>query len=217
MKNILTSDRIIQQKLLDAIRKKVYESNGFPRIDKKFDKMLDEVYAVINEGLLNSETFNSLVNGKLRADFGLDDEKVSILPTIFIDLVEAFYQIQMLGDGDNVYRVEFTIKQREESDPFVQSAMNRANYISQRSGELIEWLKWLLFSGTNGVIESFVVRYEVDKGRSRLAFMRKANGQSFSVDPDFAGTADSNMITKVLAQQKDKILAVFRKHLNVSN
>lgn len=217
MKNILTSDRVIQQKLLDAIRKKVYESNGFPRIDKKFDKMLDEVYAVINEGLLNSQTFDSLVNGKLRADFGLDDEKVSILPTIFIDLVEAFYQIQMLGDGDNVYRVEFTIKQREESDPYVQSAFNRAHYISQRSGELIEWLKWLLFSGTNGVVESFVVRYEVDKGRSRLAFMRKANGQSFSVDPEFAGTANSNMITKVLAQQKDKILAVFRKHLNVSN
>lgn len=217
MKNILTSDNDIQQKLVEAIRKKVYESNGFPRIDKKFDKMLDEVYAVINEGLLNSETFNSLVNGKLRADFGLDDDKISILPTVFIDLVEAFYQIQMLGEGNDIYRVEFTIKQREESDPYVQSAMNRAHYVSQRSGELVEWLKWLLFSGTNGVVESFVVRYEIDKGRSRLAFMRKANGQNFSVDPEFAGTADSNMITKVLAQQKDKILAVFRKHLDVSN
>lgn len=123
----------------------------------------------------------------------------------------------MLGDGDEVFRVEFTIKQREESDPLVQRAMNLAHYISERSGELVEWLKWLLFSGTSGVVESFVVRYEVDKGRSRLAFMRKANGQNFSVDPEFAGTADSNMITKVLAQQKDKILAVFRKHLNVSN
>ncbi len=217
MKHILTTNARIQQKLAEAIRKKVYENNGFPRINQKFDKMLDEVYIVINEGLLNSETFNSLMNGKLRADFGLDDEKVSILPTLFIDLVEAFYQIQMLGEGNDVYRVEFTIKQREESDPFVQSAFNRAHYISQRSGELIEWLRWLLFSGSGSVVESFVVRYEVDKGRSRLAFMRKAYGQSFSVDPEFAGTADSNMVTKVLAQQKDRILAVFRKHLNVSN
>ncbi len=217
MGNILTSNSKIQQKLAEAIRKKVYESNGFSRVNKKFDTMLDEVYAVINEGLLNNDTFNSLVNGKLRADFGLDDEKVSILPTLFIDLIEAFYQIQMLGEGDDIYRVEFVIKQREESDPFVQSAFNRAHYVSQRSGELVEWLKWLLFSGTSGVVESFVVRYEVDKGRSKLAFMRKANGQSFSVDPEFAGTENSNMVTKVLAQQKDRILAVFRKHLNVSN
>lgn len=83
MKNILTSDNAIQQKLLDAIRKKVYESNGFPRINNKFDKMLDEVYVVINDAILNSETVESLRNGKLRADFGLDNDKVYILPTLF--------------------------------------------------------------------------------------------------------------------------------------
>lgn len=95
-----------------------------------------------------------------------------------------------------------------------------ASYISAKSGERIEWAKWLLTRGTSKIIENYRITYNpeiVEKGQSRSgqAIMVKAaksgkkskdNGEGviegggwyWSVPSEFAGTTTDNFLTKAI-------------------
>ena len=211
---IITPTHLIQKRIVEAIRKKAQEKEP-KQITRAASELFVKIYEILNESILSSNEVISLINGKLRADFGLDEEKVSFLPTIMIDLIELYYDnIFENLDKNTAFAVQFTVRAREESDPYVQSAILRAQYVSPRSNELIDWLRWLLFSGSDIINESYKVYHKDGRGRSGMAIMVKGDGFAFKVDGEFSGTAKSNFVSRSIESAKDRIAQEIRSFVN---
>lgn len=210
----ITPDIIIQKRIVDALRAKVAK-DGYPKkIDKKAEKIHDKITELIRGAVLTSNEFNSLIGGKLRADFGLDDKKVSELPSILVDLFDVHYQDIEISDPDDIFAIQFNIGARKEGDIYLENALSRASYISDRSQELIDWLRWLMFAGGNIINESYKVRLADNMGRSGLAIMIKGTDFAFKVDGEFSGTEQSNFITRAIDTVKDQIITILRNSVN---
>ena len=215
---IVTRPETIEKRITEALRKQVAQ-NGYPKkIDKASSVVYDKIADLIKTAILNSPEMDSLMGGQLRLDFGLDDDKVSILPTLLIDLFEVYYEDMDAVGVKDIFGIRFIVKAREEGDPYVVSAFNRANYTSEKSGVVIQWLKWLLFSGSETINESYKVMGIPGKGRSSFGIMitSKKDNFSFSVDPEFSGVDGANFITRAIDTVKDDIITILRNAVNGS-
>ena len=72
-----------------------------------------------------------------------------------------------------------------------------------KSGSQLHWLKWLLQEGNRVIITGYHYEPKAGLGRSKGGFMSK--GSMWRIPPQFAGTADSNFITKALANKEKDI------------
>jgi hypothetical protein len=71
---------------------------------------------------------------------------------------------------------------------------------------------WLLLQGTRVVVSDYSVEeVESEDSRSGDAIMKK--GGFFRVDPEFAGTAFDNWITRVIISQAGEILQTVGKNI----
>ncbi len=83
-----------------------------------------------------------------------------------------------------------------------------ASYMSNEN--LVPWLYWLLFSGTEVVVADYQVRYGTESKASRTqdAIMvpnSKGGSGGFSIVPNYAGTEDNNWITRAAYAALPKI------------
>ena len=212
---ILTPAHIIQKRLLDAIQSKLSDGVELKSIDAALKAAFDEIRREINQAIFDSKTFYSLINGTLKRDFGLTEEKTSLIPSIVDDLYEVDYEISFSRPED-IFTINIVVRARPENDPYVQSAIGRVQYLSKKPnqlGEIINWLQWLLFAGTEEIISGYRILNKPGIGRSYLGIMIKKSGASFSVDPEYAGTADDNFVTKTLISSADNIRAILRKYI----
>mgnify|MGYP000911031617 CR=1 FL=1 len=212
----LTPAIIIEKRIIEALRTKIAKE-GYP---KKIDKVAGDIHTKISDlikgAILASNELNSLINGKLRADFGLDDEIVAKLPSILIDLFEVYYQDNETTDQKDIFGIKFIVRARDEDDPYVQSAFARAHYTSERSKEVIQWLRWLMFFGGEIINETYKVKLVDGLGRSGMAIMIKGSNFAFKVDGEFSGTETSNFVTRAIDTVKDEIISILRNATNVS-
>lgn len=155
-----------------------------------------------------SPTFSSLLSGKLKADFGLTDElafnaKNEIVSHI-VNNIKIQYNLKSSKDikaGKGIFgSFDLVLK----PDPDFYEKIKSGSYISNGAyvrkyglDGKIDWLEWLLTRGTEIVIAGFEVKYgRLDNSRSQLALM--IEGDSFRVDPEFAGTIEDNFVTRTI-------------------
>lgn len=212
---ILTPTHIVQKRLLEAIQNKLSDGVELKTVDDALKIAFDEIKREINQAIFDSKTFHSLINGTLKRDFGLTEDKTSLIPSIIEDLYEVDYEI-VFSKPEDLFSINIVVRARPEDDPYVQSAFGRSQYLSNKPsqlGEIINWLQWLLFAGTEEIISGYKVLNKPGIGRSYLGIMIKKSGASFSVDPEYAGTANDNFVTKALISSADNIKAILRKYI----
>jgi hypothetical protein len=213
---ITTRSETIEKRIIAALQAKV-ANDGYPKkIDKVAAELHDKLTGIIRAAVLSSNEFQSLTNGKLRADFGLDDNIVSILPGILVDLFEVYYEDAEVSNPKDIFSIRFVVRARSEDDPYMQSAYQRAHYTSKKSGEIIQWLRWLLFAGGDVINETYKVKLVDGKGRSGMAIMITGDNFSFKVDGEFSGTERSNMVSRAIDSVKDEMVSVIRSYTDVA-
>ena len=194
MFRIINKPITVQKRLNQAIFNKFRESGIPPKLNKNVLSIIDELRDILKEALFQSPEFLSLMTGTLRKDFGLSDEKIVELPFIIRDLATVYYEIEI---EDKKLVVRFSIDTLGDDNPYGISALNRASYISPKSGELIDWLRWLIYEGTTKINQTHRVKTLEGKGRSHMGVMIIDKGNNgFSVDPQFAGVAGSNFVSR---------------------
>ncbi len=205
----------IEKKMSDALRQNILK-NGVP---KKFVKQLDKVQAdldkQIQEILVTSPEFVSLRFDALKLDFGLTDETAVQLPGL-MNLLFNINVIYELGEGSNIFNYTIEVVCPGEEDENVQAAIRHAAYISDKSGELIDWLRWLLFSGDEIINSSYKVSVKDGFGRSQLGIMMKGSNFSFKVRSEFSGVQGDNFVTRAIFRNSDSIINIIKKYLNVT-
>jgi len=190
----------IQSKLENAFIKKYKTSLG-KNFEKRAGEILNRLHDFLAEKFRETDTYRSLISGKLRADFGFSDEYLSSID-------EAIDYMLELG-------IEFEIKNKKIIllVNFLPNTDNIHYYNS--NGNRIDWLDWLLYSGTDEVVSNYRVSYRENKGRSHMAIMIGPNDEfSFQVDPDFAGVENDNWISKTLKNNIEPIKRFLIKELH---
>lgn len=82
------------------------------------------------------------------------------------------------------------------------------------NGDVLYWLEWLLFEGSNPVVLGYRVQYLTDVGRSGVAVMRRKG--NFSIIPaEFQGTEQDNWITRAFQKDSARISRAIKKAINV--
>jgi len=215
---ISTRPETIQKRLSEAIRDKLRSDEDLANFNAKLNGLKESLRSVIDAAVLQTEEYQSLVNGKLRADFGLDDATVEKLPYLLSYLYTLKMQFVPHDDDPTiVFSVDIVVTSISEDSEQGQYGLDAASYVSPRSGELIDWLRWLMFRGTEDVIVTHRVSYREDKGRSHMAIMVRAkDGRTFSVDPNFAGTYGNNFVNKAIKRAESQIIDAIKRYANGS-
>lgn len=85
-------------------------------------------------------------------------------------------------------------------------SIDRAFVVSEKY--VLPWLKWLLTMGTSTIIYGYQYK-PTDYGRSDGGIMIKGN--SWRIDPVYAGTTEDNFITRAFRRRESTIQAVVKK------
>ena len=185
----------------------------------KVDNILKKAKPAIQNRLSNllrtaiegSPTIQSLKGGQLQADFGLTDGAASAatidIVNAVVSAVNVFFQRSRQGKtlGNLVIQIDPAIVSTA-----VQTSTTNGIYSS--NGNQITWLDWLMNKGTQVVIEGFEFAstdYD-ERSRSGAGFMLPTGGV-FRVDPEFAGTAGDNFITRAIIANGPNIRRIIQE------
>ena len=86
-------------------------------------------------------------------------------------------------------------------------SLPQASYVSESSGLLVEWLRWLLLEGNAVLVKDyfFLNKSGIDKSRTGLGIMVEKRSRNWSIPPRFAGTSGDNFATRALSDI-DKVI-----------
>ena len=186
---------------------------------KPIDRILTKARPAIQNRISNllrtaieaSETIQSLKDGKLQVDFGLTDGAASAAVANIVNAILSSVNVffQKSRRGRTLGRLVIQI------DPATVSAVVQTSSggIYNSNGHQITWLDWLMTKGTQVVVEDFEVVSTVDyneRSRSGGGFMFPTGGV-FRVDPEFAGTAGDNFITRAIIANGPNIRRIIQE------
>lgn len=184
-------------------------------VKEKFNKKLfsaeqfltDSLRDLILTSFHSSPEYNSLLNGKLRSELGLDNAAARVENIIQYwanNYIGQFKPITLVGT-----KLKFDASiQHIESD--MQDIAGHTDAIVFSNGKVVPWLEWLLLKGNSILVDDYILSYNLsvqDKQYSRSgdALMRKRIGGSFSISPEFAGNINDNWTTRVVNNIKNQI------------
>jgi len=84
-------------------------------------------------------------------------------------------------------------------------------FVSSSKGDVLHWLRWLLFHGSSPIITGYEFISDPGKGRSGLGTMGK--GGMWRVPPQFSGTAANNFITRSFLGRGQEVGDIFEELL----
>ena len=186
-----------------------------PKVDKILTKarpaIQNRISHLLRTAIETSQTIQSLKGGKLQVDFGLTDGAASAatadIVNAVVSSVNVFFQKSRRGKtlGNLVIQI----------DPATVSAIVQTSPhgIYDSNGHQITWLDWLMTRGTQVINEDFEVVSTVDyddRSRSGGGFMLPTGGV-FRVDPEFAGTAGDNFITRAIIANGPNIRRIIQE------
>jgi len=197
---IINKDSTIEERIKKAINRVIYEKD---LLNNKLEKLRDECKSLIVNEFLRSETFFALANGILKAEFGLSDEAVGQIPELLHEILTV--EVSLVGSALKNGLVSITIDFVDnEGIDFSKHGVYYSN------DYLIPWLLWLLVMEERDVVPNYKLYLKEGRGRSELAIMIKASGQSYSVEGYFAGRPGDNWITRTLRDSKSKITELIK-------
>lgn len=193
---LLDSPKSIERKILRAI---ATEFNN--KIHTRIGRIISNIAQVTLYYLRNTPTYTSLVEGRLAGHFGIPSRnRVSnvdnILQTI-VDNMEVTHKTVKVTAGKFSGGLTVSILIKNFTDILtLPSAV-----VITESGDLLEWLDWLLTQGDRIIIRDYEVDFELGTGRSGFATMIPNDKSSWRVPPEFSGTINNNWLTRTLGSK----------------
>ena len=202
---ILTADNIITRDIKTAINKALY-NKGVLR--PKTDILVLKLQKFLIQKFLESDTYDSLIYGELRAEFGLDDEEVANIYTILTEIIQVEFNIYNTK-VNNLVTLEVGLVNKEDID------FNVHGVFYTKKGVAIHWLYWLLTQDENEVVPDYALYLKQGAGRSEMAIMilPKDGSGGYRVEGYFAGTEKDNWITRTLRLNKEQIIKIISETL----
>lgn len=190
--NIKETDDVIAQRILIETRDYIKQ-----RIVRIRFKIIDAVDLFVRRSIEKSDFYQHFIYGKLKSELGVVDPSLAMS-----QIINALVSTNFISMGDvRVYgnEIKSVISIKLVPDDFSRVlSVPLAQYVTAK-GELIPWLKWVLFEGTNEVVSNYKIVFEQPQiSRTGDAIMRLNTDSSWSVPSAFAGTVRNNFIVNSL-------------------
>ena len=188
---ILESKSDISNDILQALK---------PLVNDYFKKVYDSVSVKIQElvvqAIKNAPEYNSLLNGQLKAEFGLPDADNRINELLeFWKYMHVEYRPVKIVNG--LLETHFIIH-------MIQSDFNNvihtgAAILQTEKGKDLNWLEWLLLLGDQTIIKDYVIKFGPNpNSRTGMAVMKGVTSGKWSVPASYSGTLNDNWITSAM-------------------
>ena len=208
--NLLESDSEIRRAILQQIREVMRGA-----IRKSLPVITDQVKNSVREALRREPEYNSLVSGKLKAEFGMPSSAdVDIVVNALVETINVQnnpLKITNLGISGGI---TITMMKSDDLDGVINIA---SAYVSDYNrGYSLPWLEWLLLRSNQTIVKN----YEVKMGnnpysRSGMALMVKSN-KNWRVPPEYAGSQSNNWTTRAVSTAEDEITKIIRTNIEAS-
>jgi hypothetical protein len=159
---------------------------------------------IIEKAIRISPEYESILYGDLKYQFGIPDSSAKLEGIINIWLKNIDFNYIKPAISNNQIKGSFGINMIRSdfsdvlSSDFAIVQDNLRNYN-------LDWLKWLLLDGNKIIVPNQEVIFGQNKAsRTGFAVMRSSN-KSWKVPAFYAGTQDSNWITKAIDSSYDDI------------
>ena len=166
-------------------------------------KITTEIKELVAVSLREEPEYQSLLSGRLKAEFGLSDTNMvdniidKLVSTIDVSRPTVSYNKIGLVGG-------FTITMMKSDDMNGLIFTDIASVISN-NGQHLPWLQWLLLEGNNAIVKNFDVKMgSYSQSRSGMAIMVSSR-DNWRVPPEFVGTISNNWTTRAIDRIEDKI------------
>lgn len=171
-----------------------------PRLQILANVLVPEVRSAIAVAMRNTPEYPQLLSGELQREFGLEDS-APVLDSVVAAVQESVRATVLPPRGDYLGGVWLGAFRSDFSDALGASGAQYVSH-SRRGSVLVPWLRWLLFEGDAVVLAEWgILRYVEEKFSrtgSHIMVRRKEGGKlaPWRVPPAFAGTKESNWLTK---------------------
>lgn len=203
---ILENNQTIANRMTKALRDEL-----IPLLTSAFTKSQREISTLIQSSILFSDTYQSLVSGQLRAEFGLRDSQDRLDEILsFWSRVYAKFDKPRVSNGKIVGGFKIEMIQRDFRDVIGLPSAS----LTTAKGDRLDWLEWLLLFGKKTIIKDYnVVFGNFRTSRTGQAIMRPTIQGKWSVPTEYAGTIKDNWITRIIDGLDDEINNILIKNL----
>jgi hypothetical protein len=189
-----------------------------PRIEKAINPIQNRIRELMVSKLRSSSIVDelsgySISDGSLALDFGLTPELSQAAVSQMLEAIRASVSVQLTRGGKLFTKGFSGISIRIDPVGSIEG-IPAGSYNS--NGHIIDWMDWLLNKGSQVVVNGFETVFTVEydaNSRSGFGFMIPT-GNSFRVDPKFAGTKDNNFLTRIVSDSLREIENIVKEEMN---
>lgn len=178
-------------------------------LDKAVNALQTTIKQIIATSLKQEPEYSSLINGKLRGDFGIPD--VAVVDKVIDAIVNTLdIQKKPITISNSGLRGGFTLLMMPSDNMGGVIGLD-ISVVTDAKGYSLPWLDWLLYKSNETIVKNYNIKYGPSPySRSGLGIMVPSS-ESWRVPPEFAGSKDSNWTTRAVDRSESQIYAAIQQ------
>jgi hypothetical protein len=177
-------------------------------------RILEDLKKEAREWLNGEQVIRDLRGaGSLTAEVGLPNGQASGAADAIIEAVLESLDVKFKNFDSNLSGGMSIGIQPQDFQNIL--GIGQATIVTEK-GQKLDWLQWLLESGSRIIIRDYDIQYGNYGARSRSgqgAIMVKSGKQGWKMPSQYAGTAENNFITRAFEGREDDIARIVEKRI----
>ena len=176
-----------------------------PRIKTR---VTEEIRIAVREALVATPEYQSILQGKLRAQLGIPEPNTRIIT--IIDTWVNNISVKVKTGTSPLLLIDIGLIRTDYGD-VLSLPQATYTYRSKHGQGEIPWLKWLLLEGDKRIITKYEFSSNPRGSRTGMGIMVRKSRGSWQVPPEFSGTSVDNFATRALGNIESVIDKIVEK------
>lgn len=189
---LLESNSAVRRAILSALSNEITNT-----INKSLPSIKLRIQDVVREAIKKEPEYESLKNGILRYEFGINQSSdVDYIVNLIIDTIEVRNNAIKITNQGLSGGFQITMIGTQDLNDIVDNP--HASVIDTLRNYELPWLRWLLFEGGRTIVKKYEVKIGANEfSRTGMALMVESN-KNWKVPAQFMGTTSNNWIVRAL-------------------
>lgn len=204
---LIETDKQIKDRIM-----KVLQPEMAKFIKSTVPKLKNKIVPMLSTAIVSSPEYESILNGKLKYEFGIPDSYLRLenLLSIWLNNINIEYNPPNISTNFVRTSVSISLVKSDFSDVL---GSDYAQVIDSKRGYGLFWLEWLLLDGTKTIVKNQeVVLGPSNNSRTGFALMKDSDND-WSVPNEYAGTIQDNWITRAITTIEPDIYQALKESL----